>query len=90
MPSPLALALMQAPPVPTPPQAAVAPTDITQIYRIANDAALAAWKAKLDQQKALWGNLAALGRAGITAFGGPLAGKLFTPGGGSAGDPVDY
>jgi hypothetical protein len=87
MASPLALALLQQPPVAAPPQVTVNPTDITQIYRNAQDAALAAWKAKLDQQKALWGNLATLGGAGIRAAGGPLVGKLLTPGNAA---PVDY
>jgi hypothetical protein len=79
MPSPLALALMQLQHAAPPPQVGVAPTDVAQIYKNAQDAALAAWKGKLDQQAALWGNLAKLGGAGITAFGPPIAGQLFPP-----------
>jgi hypothetical protein len=87
MPSPLALAMMQQQPVATPPQVSVNPTDVAQIYKNAQDAAAQAWKARLDQRNALWGNLATLGRAGISALGGPLAGKLFPP---AKAEPVDY
>jgi hypothetical protein len=87
MPSPLALAMMQQQPVAAPPQVSVNPTDVGQIYKNAQDAAVQAWKAQLDQRNALWGNLAALGRSGISAFGGPLIGKLFPPG---QNNPIDY
>jgi hypothetical protein len=87
MPSPLALAMMQQQPVAAPPQASVNPTDVAQIYKNAQDAAVQAWKAQLDQRNAMWGNLAALGRSGISSVGGPLAGKLFSP---ASVNPVDY
>jgi hypothetical protein len=87
MPSPLALAMMQQQPVAAPPQVGVNPTDVAQIYKNAQDAALQAWKAQLDQKNAMWGNLAALGRSGISAVGGPMVGKLFPP---PAASPVDY
>jgi hypothetical protein len=87
MPSPLALAMMQLQPVAAPPQVGVNPTDVAQIYKNAQDAAVQAWKAQLDQRNAMWGNLAALGRSGISAVGGPLAGKLFSP---ASASPVDY
>jgi|EndMetStandDraft_9_1072997.scaffolds.fasta_scaffold1227908_1 hypothetical protein len=87
MPSPLALALTQLQQAAPPPQVGVAPTDVAQIYKNTQDAALAAWKAKLDQQAALWGNLAKLGGASISAFGPPIAGQLFRP---ANTTPVDY
>jgi hypothetical protein len=87
MPSPLALAMLQQQPVTAPPQVSVAPTDVAQIYKTAQDAAMQGWKARLDQKNALWGNLAALGRAGINTFGGQLAGKLFPS---AQGNPLDY
>jgi hypothetical protein len=79
--------MMQKQPVAAPPQVSVAPTDVAQIYNTAQDAAMQAWKARLDQRNALWGNLATLGRAGINTFGGQLAGKLFPP---APTNPVDY
>jgi hypothetical protein len=87
MSSPLALAMMQQQLVAAPPQASVNPTDVAQIYKNAQDAAVQAWKARLDQRNAVWGNLAALRRSGISVFGGPLVGKLFPPG---KVDQVDY
>jgi hypothetical protein len=44
MPSPLALAMMQQQPVAALPQASVNPTDVAQIYKNAQDAAVQAWK----------------------------------------------
>lgn len=76
MPSPLALALMQQQPSTAPPQVSVSPTDIAQIYKNSQDAALAAYKAQLDQSNAMWGNLTKLGSAGIAAAGGPVVGAL--------------
>jgi hypothetical protein len=37
---------------------------------------LAADKAQLDQNNAMWGNLTKLGSAGISAAGGPVVGTL--------------
>jgi hypothetical protein len=88
MTSPLALAMLQQQPAATPPQVNVNPTDVAQIYKNAQAAALQAWKGQLDQNSALWGNLAALGRTGISTFGGPLVGKLFSPA--ATNNPIDY
>ena len=76
MPSPLALALMQQQPSSAAPQVSVTPTDVAQIYKNSQDAALAAYKAQLDQSNGMWGNLTKLGSAGITAAGGPVVGTL--------------
>jgi hypothetical protein len=78
MPSPLALALMQQQPSTTPPQVSVTPTDVAQIYKNSQDAALAAYKAQLDQNNAMWGNLTKLGAAGVSAAGGPVV-SAFLP-----------
>ncbi len=80
MPSPLALALMQQQPIAAPPQVSVTPTDVAQIYKNSQDAALQAYQAQLNQRNAMFGNLTALGRAGLSALAGPLAGYLFPPG----------
>jgi hypothetical protein len=64
MPSPLALAMMQQQPVAAPPQASVNPTDVAQIYKNAQDAAVQAWKAQLDQRNAMWGTWRRSGAAG--------------------------
>jgi hypothetical protein len=71
MPSPLALALMQQQPSTAPPQVSVTPTDVAQIYKNSQDAALTAYKAQLDQNNAMWGNLTKLGSAGIGGAVGP-------------------
>ncbi len=76
MPSPLALALMQQQPSMAPSQVSITPTDVAQIYKNSQDAALAAYKARLDQSNAMWGDLAKLGAAGISAAGAPLVGAL--------------
>jgi hypothetical protein len=76
MPSPLALALMQQQPSMAPPQVSITPTDVAQIYKNSQDAALAAYKAQLDQGNSMWGDLTKLGTAGISAAGGPLIGAL--------------
>jgi hypothetical protein len=68
---------MQQQPSTAPPQVSVTPTDVAQIYKNSQDAALAAYKAQLDQRNAMWGNLTKLGSAGITAAGGPVLGALF-------------
>jgi hypothetical protein len=81
MASPLTIALQHRQPLVAPPAANVAPTDVGQIYRNAQDAAVHTYKAELERQAAMWGNLAALGRSALGTFGGPLAGKLFPPGG---------
>jgi hypothetical protein len=83
MPSPLTIALQHRQPFAAPPATSVAPTDVGQIYRNAQDAAAHTYKAELERQAAMWGNLAALGRTALSTFGGPLAGKLFPPGGGA-------
>jgi hypothetical protein len=91
MPSPLAIALANRQPFVAPPQTNVAPTDVAQIYKNAQDATAHTYKAELERQAAMWGNLATLGRAGITAFGGPIAGMLFPPRRTPAPvEPVDY
>ena len=76
MPSPLALALMQQQPSTAPPQVTISPTDVAQIYKNSQDAALAGYKARLDQSNAMWKNLTTLGAAGVGAFAGPVAGAL--------------
>jgi hypothetical protein len=80
MPSPLAIAMQFRQPFVAAPQANVAPTDVAAIYRNAQDAAAHTYRAELERQAAMWGNLAALGRTALSTFGGPLAGKLFPPG----------
>ncbi len=89
MPSPLALAMMQQQPITTPPQVAVNATDVAQIYKNAQDAALRAYQAQLAQRNAMWGNLASLGGAAIRAFGPPIVGKLYPPATGQ-GNSDDY
>jgi hypothetical protein len=76
MPSPLALALMQQQPSTAPPQVSISPTDVAQIYKNSQDAALAAYKTQVDQRDAMWKNLATLGSAGIGAAAGPATGML--------------
>ena len=68
---------MQQQPIAAPPQVSVSPTDVAQIYKNSQDAALQAYQSQLDQRNAMWKNLTALGTAGMGAFGGPLVGSLF-------------
>ena len=91
MPSPLALALMQQQPLTAPPQVSVTPTDVAQIYKNAQEAALQAYQAQLNQRNAMLGNLTSLGRAGLSAFAGPLVGRLFPPNkAGAANNDINY
>jgi hypothetical protein len=76
MPSPLALALMQQQPIAAPPQVNVSPTDVAQIYKNSQDAALAAYQSQLNQRNAMWKNLTTLGAIGVGALAGPMAGSL--------------
>ena len=76
MPSPLALALMQQQPSTAPPQVTVSSTDVAQIYKNSQDAALANYQSQLNQRNAMWKNLTTLGAAGIGALAGPMAGSL--------------
>ncbi len=76
MPSPLALALMQQQPSTAPPQVTVSPTDVAQIYKNSQDAALANYQSQLNQRNAMWKNLTTLGAAGIGELAGPMAGSL--------------
>lgn len=90
--SPLAqiLATANRPP-PVPPQATIAPTNVAGIYANNDAQNMDAYKAQIAQQNAMWGGLAALGGAGINAFGPGAgtalkgAGSLFMGGGSPAG-----
>ncbi len=90
MPSPLALALMQQQPIAAPPQVSVTPTDVAQIYKNSQDAALQAYQAQLNQRNAMLGNFTSLGRAGLSAFAGPLAGYLFPPNKSGNNNGINY
>jgi hypothetical protein len=67
---------MQQQPSTAPPQVSVTPTDVAQIYKNSQDAALAAYQSQLNQSNAMWKNLTTLGAAGIGALAGPMAGSL--------------
>lgn len=82
MPSPLVQALAFQNSV-NPPQTAVGPTDVVGAYRLASDAAEKNYAAKLANQQAMWGGLAGIGGAGLSAFGPTLAKKWF-PGAGTS------
>lgn len=78
MTSPLALAMMPSqatmgmtapPPAPTPANANVQPTDVTQIYKNAYDQQMAAYNAKVAQKAAMYGGLAGIGGAGMNLVG---------------------
>jgi hypothetical protein len=69
---------MQQQPSAAPPQVSVTPTDVAQIYKNSQDAALAAYKAQLDQNNAMWGNLTKLGSAGIGGAAGEAT-KILLP-----------
>ena len=91
MPSPLALALMQQQPIAAPPQVSVSPTDVAQIYKNSQEAALQAYQAQLNQRNAVLGNLTSLGRVGLSALAGPLVGYLFPPAKtGGANNGINY
>jgi hypothetical protein len=65
---------MQQQPIAAPPQVSVTPTDVAQIYKNSQDAALAAYQAQLGQRNAMWKNLTTLGSAGIgRRFRGPAS-----------------
>ncbi len=74
MPSPLAQAIAFQNAV-QPAQTGIAPTDVVGAYKLASDVAEKNYQAKLQQMNALWGGLAALGGAGIRAFGPDLLKK---------------
>jgi hypothetical protein len=76
MPSPLALALMQQQASMAPPQVTISPTDVAQIYKNSQDAALSAYQSQINQRDAMLNNLTKLGAAGVGAFAGPVAGAL--------------
>lgn len=86
MPSPLALALM-SPGGPTAPSgfgaSPLAPTNVIGAYGQSQDAAEKNYEAKLQQQNAMWGGLAGLGSAGITAA--PRLYSALNAGGSAAG-----
>ena len=54
---------------PTPFRATVQPTDVQKAYSDYNNAMMQAYSAQVGQQNAMWGGLAGLGSAGITAAG---------------------
>lgn len=83
--SPLAAVLAERPPAQGMPTPTVAPTDIAGIYRDSYNQQMEKYKTDMARQNAMWGGLAGLGGAGISAFGPAAAkgiGSLF--GGGSA------
>jgi len=67
---------MQQQPNTAPTQVSVSPTDVAQIYKNSQDAALAAYQSQLNQRNAMWKNLTTLGAAGMGALVGPMAGSL--------------
>lgn len=80
--SPLGMALagpLPSQPLPTP---TVAPTDAVGAYRDSYAQQMAAYKAKMDQQNAMWGGLASMaGTIGGAMLGGPMGAAV----GGSLG-----
>lgn len=72
MASPLAQALAFQGSV-SPAQTGIAPTDVVGAYKLASDVAEKNYQAKLAANNAMWGGLAGLGGAGITAFGPSIA-----------------
>ena len=80
MTSPLALALSYHQPIPNSPTATIGNTDVVGAYRDAYNQQMEQYKAQLAQQNAMWGGLAGLGGAAISAFGGPIAKGLFSGG----------
>jgi hypothetical protein len=67
-----------------PAQSGIAPTDVVGSYRLASDVAERNYQAKLAANNAMWGGLAGLGGAGITAFGPSIAKNYFGAGVGNA------
>lgn len=55
-------------PIATPNATSVAPTDVVGAQAAANNAAMAAYQARIAQQNAMFGGLASLGGAGIKAL----------------------
>src|ERR1700747_1860415 len=88
MASPLAQMLAQASASgasPTPFRATVAPTDVQKAYSDYNNAMMQAYSAQVGQQNAMWGGLAGLGSAGITAGGKGWRLSSLLGGGGAVG-----
>lgn len=72
---------------PTPFRATVQPTDVQKAYSDYNNAMMQAYSAQVGQQNAMWGGLAGLGSAGISAAGKGGMGSLSSllGGGGAVG-----
>lgn len=88
MASPLAMVLGQQAPAQATPTPTVAGTNVAGIFKDSYDAAMEKYKADMARNNAMWGGLAGLGGAGITAFGPKLFGGASAAGASGAGAGV--